>query len=179
MMSVRRERKYALTRYLKGGYSLEDAKRKTIVVSATATNEYMNPRDRNDLLSLEGGLHRLLVTREASKDIMKARFTPRAGTQRREENIASLMTAFRLKPPLDYSREPAIEGKGKRAKPRIGSSKRIPIGKTNVIGAQKVLRDIRDLFRALQKLQKSGNKNLQKEAKRLASSVNVMVKNSS
>lgn len=177
-MSVRRERKYALTRYLKGGYSLEDAKRKTIAVSATATNEYMSARDRNDLLSLEGGLHRLLITREASRDIMKARFTPRKGTARREENIASLMTAFRLQPPLDYSREPAIEGKGKRAKPRIGSSKRIPIGKTNVIGAQKVLRDIRDLFRTLQKLHKSGKKNLQNEAKKVAKSVNVMVKKS-
>jgi len=178
-MSVRRERKYALTRYIKGGYSLNEAKRKSIVVSATATNEYMNTRDRTDLLSLEGGLYKLLVTREAAKDIMKARFAPRTGTARREENIASLMTAFQLKPPLDYSREQAIEGKGKRAKPRIGSSKKIPIGKTDVIGAQRVLRDIRELFRNLQKLQKSGRESFKGEATKVANSVRLMVKNSS
>lgn len=150
-MSVRRERKYAMIRYLNAGYSLADAKRKTIVVATGASNEYISSKDKRDLLSLEGGLYRLTMTRDTSAKKIEERFRPRKGFKRREEAIASLMTGFTLQPPLDYTREQAIKGKGKPAKPRIGSSKG-KIGKTTVTGADTTLLRLKDLFRTLRKL---------------------------
>ena len=78
-MSVRTERKYALIRYLNAGYSLEDAKRKTIVVATASTNEYMNAKDKRDLLSLEGGLHKLTMTRAHAQEKLRVKFAPRPG----------------------------------------------------------------------------------------------------
>ena len=101
-MSVRRERKYAYIRYLQGGYSLADANRLSKTVSAASTNEYMASKDRKDLLSIEGGLFRLIVTREAARDITKAKFSARPGVARREEAIASFATAFKRLPPCDF-----------------------------------------------------------------------------
>ena len=154
-MSVRRERKYMMTRYLKAGYSLEEAKRKSIVVATASTNEYMNSTDKRDLLSLEGGLHYLTQTRADSESKLRAKFAPRPGFQRREEAVAALMTAWRIPTPLDYTREPALRGKNPPLPPRKGSSKLIPIGRTRVIGAKRTLRGLRILFKELRKIDKN------------------------
>lgn len=155
IMSIRRERKYMLIRYLNAGYSLEDAKRKSIVVATASTNEYMSPTDKRDLLSLEGGLHYLTQTRADSAAKMKTKFAPRKGFGRREEAVSSLMTAWRIPTPLDYSREAALRGKNPPARPRPGSSKG-KIGKTRVIGAKRTLLGLRNLFRELRNLDPKG-----------------------
>lgn len=172
-MSVRRERKYMMIRYLKAGYSLKDAKRKSIVVATTATNEYLKSSDKRDLLSLEGGLHHLTQTRAQAKDKLRVKFAPRAGFARREEAVASLMTAFRIPTPLDYTREPALRGKGKPAPPRRGSSKG-KIGRTRVVGANKALMELRALFRALRRLGK-GKGLTKKQRTQIANSIKVSV----
>ena len=173
VMSVRRERKYMMIRYLKAGYSLEDAKRKSIVVATASTNEYMNGKDKRDLLSLEGGLHHLTQTRAQATEKLRVRFAPRSGFARREEAVASLMTAFRIPTPLDYTREPALRGKGKPAPPRRGSSKG-KIGRTRVIGADKTLLQLRALFRQLRRLGK-GKGVTRKQRTQIANSIKASV----
>lgn len=172
-MSVRTERKYALIRYLNAGYSLEDAKRKTIVVATASTNEYMNAKDKRDLLSLEGGLHKLTMTRAHAQEKLRVKFAPRPGYARREEAVAALMTSWRIPTPLDYTREPALRGKNKPLPTRRGSSKG-KIGKTRVIGADKTLLQLRVLFRELRKLGK-GNAVTRKQRTAIANSIKASV----
>lgn len=174
-MSIRRERKYMLIRYLNAGYSLEDAKRKSIVVATASTNEYMGATDKRDLLSLEGGLHYLTQTRADATAKLKTKFAPRKGFTRREEAVSSLMTAWRIPTPLDYTREPALRGKNPPAAPRRGSSKG-KIGKTRVIGARQTLFQLRNLFRELRKLDKRGKGVSQKQRRAISGAIKASVK---
>lgn len=173
-MSVRRERKYMLIRYLNAGYSLEDAKRKSIVVATASTNEYMAASDKSDLLSLEGGLHYLTQTRADSAAKIRTKFAPRKGFGRREEAVSSLMTAWRIPTPLDYTRESALRGKNPPAPPRRGSSKG-KIGKTRVIGARQTLLQLRNLFRALRKLDPKGKGVSKKQRSSMSAAIKAAV----
>jgi len=164
-----------LIRYLNAGYSLDDAKRKSIVVATASTNEYMGASDKRDLLSLEGGLYHLTQTRADATAKLKTKFSPRKGFGRREEAVSSLMTAWRIPTPLDYTREPALRGKKPPAPPRKGSSKG-KIGKTRVIGARQTLFQLRNLFRELRKIDKHGKAVGRKQRTAMAGAIKASVK---
>ena len=157
MSKLLREKKYQVLRaYHAGRISLTDLKMLSKVGSVGAFDEYMKKSDKTDLLSLEGGIHRLTMTRGDAKRMAEVKFKPRKLPQNREDFLGSYYSGYRKR--INWTREDFMKRKKGRkpSKPRIGSSKG-KIGKTNVIGAKKTLKDFELLVKSLQRLQNSGN----------------------
>lgn len=174
-MSIRREGHYQFIRYLKGGYSLKDAKRLMTVGTVASRNRHMDSGDKQDLLQLDGALSRIVMTRSKAISIMKVKFAPRRAT-RREEVIGQMLTGYKTSLPHQYTRETALQRKPgtKPSPPRIGSSKPV-IQKTTVTGAKRVLTDFKGLIRVLQRLVKKhgGNtRDLKKQYKKFRVTIN-------
>lgn len=152
-----REKKYQVLRaYHAGRISLADLKMLAKLGSVGAMDEYMSKRDKKDLLSLEGGIYRLTMTRGDARRLAQVKFKPRPLPQNREGFLGSYYSGHKKK--INWKREDYMKRKKGRkpAKPRPGSS-RGKIGKTQVIGAKQVLRDFDKLVKQLQALQNSGD----------------------
>ena len=159
MSKLTREKKYQVIRaYHAGRISLTDLKAISKLGSVGAMDEYMKSSDKKDLLSLEGGIHRLIMTRGDAKKMALVKFSPRALSRNREDYIAEYYSGYNK--PINWTREEYMMRKkgAKPAKPRYGSSKG-KIGRTTVKGAKRVLSDFEKLVKSLQALQASGNVN--------------------
>ena len=172
-----REKKYQVLRaFHSGRLSLTDLKMISKLGSVGALDEFMAKKDKKDLLSLEGGIHRLTMTRGDAKRIAEVKFKPRRLPQNREDFLGSYYSGHNQK--IDWRREEFMKRKkgSKPAKPRPGSSKG-KIGRTTVTGADKTLKDFEMLVKSLQRLQNSGDikpgdtKALQKQMKAIRTSI--------
>lgn len=157
MSKLIREKKYQILRAFHAGrISLTDLKMLAKVGSVGAFDEYMKQADKKDLLSLEGGIHRLTITRGDARKLATVKFKPRKLSYNREDFLGSYYSGYRKR--INWKREAYMERrKGRKpAQPRIGSSKG-KIGKTKVIGAKRVLKDFDLLVKQLQALQNAGD----------------------
>ena len=178
--TLRGEKAYQMLKLIHSGRTLSEAKSEMKAVAMGLDKEYVKPKDLNDLLSLEGGLH-TIRSRTAAKDLMKIRFAPRKGLPaNRAETAAKFATGYRGVIPLSWKRDGNLIRKGKPNKPKPNSSVG-KIGRTRVTGADKTLRDFRTLVRILQRLQrqyghKGGHTALQQAYKSVRKQVSATVK---
>lgn len=156
LSTSRNEAKYQMLKLVKSGRTLAEAK---AIVRATAMGldpEYADKKDIKDLASLEGGIHRLGMTRGDAKKLMAVKFAPRKEfAQTKEEHLARWVSDYGGVGPINWTRDGNLIRKGPPNKPRPGSSKG-KIGKTRVRGADKTLQDFRLLVRNLKGLIQSG-----------------------
>jgi hypothetical protein len=107
---------------------------------------------------------------------MKLKFAPRTMESSREEVLAKFGTGYRGGLPINWSRNKNLIRSGHPNKPRPGFS-RGKIVKIRVIGAKKVLKDLKSLIGTLQALirnhGKGDAKGLQKAYKAVKSSASV------
>ena len=178
MISTQRnEAKYIMLKLVHSGRTLSEAK---AILRATAMGldpEYALKGDVDDLASIEGGIHRLAMTRGDARKVAKVKFTPRKEFARtREEHLARWATNYGGQGKIGWARDGNLVRKGPPNKPRPGSSKG-KIGKTKVIGAKRVLKDFRELIRSLQKLMREHGKadvsELQQAAKEIRTAVST------
>lgn len=157
MLSTERsEAKYQLIKLVKSGRTLAEAKAQLRATAVGLDPEYANKKDVSDLASLEGGIHRLTMTRGEAADLMRIRFTPRQEiSSSKEEHIARWATGYGGQGPINWTRDGNLIRKGPPNKPRPGSSKG-KIGNTRVMGAAETLKDFRLLIRTLRKLMDTG-----------------------
>lgn len=157
MSQIPREKKYQILRAFHAGkISLTDLKVLAKLGSVAAMDEYMSAKDKKDLLSFEGGMHRLFMTRGDAKKLVMVKFKPRNKiAMNREDHIGSYYSGYHKA--INWKRESYMKRKKgtKRAQPRPGSS-RGKIGKTKVIGVRKAINDFEMLISSLQRLMQSG-----------------------
>ena len=87
LSTSRNEAKYQMLKLVKSGRTLAEAK---AIVRATAMGldpEYADKKDIKDLASLEGGIHRLGMTRGDAKKLMAVKFAPRKELLKPGKNI--------------------------------------------------------------------------------------------
>lgn len=173
----RNEASYQLIKLVKSGRTLREAKAELRAVAMGLHPKYANKKDVNDLASLEGGLHRLTMTRAQAKELAKVRFTPRKEfAQTKEEHLARWLTGYGGQGPIDWTRDGNLIRKGPPNKPRPGSAKG-KIGKTRVRGAAQTLKNFRKLILTLRQLMASGKggnvKQLQQAYKSVRTAVSI------
>ena len=175
LSTTRAEAKYAMIKLIKSGRTLAEAKAQVRATAMGLDPEYANKKDVKDLASIEGGLHRLAMTRGQAKNLAKVKFTPRKEfSQTKEEHLARWLTGYGGQGAIDWKRDGNLVRRGKPNKPRPGSSKG-KIGKSRITGADRTLKDFNLLIRTLKKLMASGKggdvKQLQKAYKSVRTSV--------
>jgi len=176
LSTERNEATYQLIKLVKSGRTLREAKAQLRATAMGLHPKYANKKDVNDLASLEGGLHRLTMTRAQARELAKVRFTPRKEfAQTREEHLARWLTDYGGQGAIDWTRDGNLIRKGPPNKPRPGSAKG-KIKQTKVRGAAKTLKNFRKLILTLRELMASGKggnlKQLQKAYKSVRTSVN-------
>lgn len=180
MISTQRnEAKYIMLKLVHSGRTLSEAK---AILRATAMGldpEYALKSDVDDLASIEGGIHRLAMTRGDARKVAKVKFTPRKEFARtREEHLARWATNYGGQGKIDWTRDGNLIRKGPPNKPRPGSSKG-KIGKTQITGGKRVLKDFRFLVSTLQQLIRSGKstdtKSLQSAYKSVRTAVGATI----
>mgnify|MGYP006978366932 CR=1 FL=1 len=120
--------------------------------------EYASKGDVYDLAKLEGTIHRLTMTRGKAASIAKIKLKARKKfAKTREEHLARWASNYGGEGALDWKRDDNLIRRGKPNAPRPGSSKG-KIGKTRVIGAKRVLNDLRFLISSLSELQRQHGK---------------------
>ena len=155
MTTVRQDKKYQMIKLVHSGRTLSEAKSMMKAVTVGLSSEYAKSDDLKDLASLEGGLYRIRMTRNDTRQLQKIRFGPRKLSATRDETLSKWATGYRGKIPLDWKRDGNLIRRGPPNKSRKGSSVG-KIGRTRVIGAKKVLKDFRSLISTLKGLQKKG-----------------------
>ena len=175
--TTRSEAKYQMIKLIHSGRSLTEAKALLKSVSMGLDPEYADKGDVKDLASLEGGIHRLTMTRNEANSFAKAKFTPRKEfSSVREEHVARWATGYGGQGPISWKRDGNLIRRGKPNRPKPGSSAG-KIGKTRVIGAKRTLKNFRRLITTLQRLMKAGKggdtKSLQKAYKDVRTSVTI------
>lgn len=152
------ERKYQFIKLVNSGRSLKEIKSLAKAVDTAFGSEYVNAGSLSNLARLEGGLHTL--TRNKAINLKTFRFKQRsvAGLTR-DELIARWVTGIQpLEGKMDWTRDGNLIRRGKKNKPRPGSSKG-KVRKTSIKGEKKVLRDFGALIRTLSQLQSQHGKN--------------------
>lgn len=167
MTTQRQEQKYQMLKLLHSGRSFREAKAMAKAGAVGLTGEYSKQKDRKDLQAIEGTLDRLVRTRGDSKKLAMLRFGPRKQyPQKRNEFIASWLTDTGT---INWKRDGNLVRKGPPNPSKPGSSVG-KIGKSRVIGADRVARDMKALLIALQKIGLS-----KRRAKTIAGSVSKTV----
>ena len=177
LTTTRQEHKYQMIKLMKSGRSLRETKALVKSIAVASTSEYMRKKDLEDILALEGGIHSINTNRNDAQQLMKIKFSPRSrigGT--RAERAAQFIVGEAVGNAFDWKRDGNLIRKGSPNESIDGSSKG-KIGKTTVVGADRVLKDFKELIRSLKRLVKSGNKNssgagIQKLSRGLRASVN-------
>lgn len=175
LSTSRNEAKYQLIKLVKSGRTLAEAKAQMRATAMGLDPEYANKKDVNDLASLEGGIHRLTMTRGEAAAFYRVKFTPRKEfSASKEEHLARWATGYGGQGPFSWTRDGNLIRKGRPNKPKPGSSKG-KVGKTTVRGADRTLKDFRVLIRTLRKLMDAGkggdHKQLQNAYKSVRKSV--------
>tara|TARA_B100001094_G_C18176828_1_gene798361 strand:- start:316 stop:861 length:546 start_codon:yes stop_codon:yes gene_type:complete len=177
-MSVERnEAKYQLIKLVHSGRTLTEAKSIMKAASAALHPEYTSAKDINNLATLEGGLNRLAMTRNQAKELAyKKFFKPRNDfPSTREESLAKFATGWKGKLPLNWKRDGNLVRRGPPNKPKPGSSAG-KVRQTKVIGVENVLSGFKMLFKAIERLEKSGSKKGKGMVKSAMKSVKTSVK---
>ena len=173
--TTRNEAKYQMIKLVKSGRTLAEAK---AILRATAMGldpEYASRKDVDALGAIEGGVHRLLMTRGDAQKVARVKFTPRKQfAMTKEEHLARWATNYGGQGKIGWARDGNLVRRGPPNKPRAGSSKG-KIGKTRVIGAQRVLKDFRFLIATLRELIAKGGKGNTKELQKAYKSVRTAV----
>ena len=177
LTTTRQEHKYQMIKLMKSGRSLSETKALVKSIAVASTSEYMRKKDLEDILALEGGIHSINTNRNDAQQLMKIKFSPRSrvgGT--RAERAAQFIVGEAVGNAFDWKRDGNLIRKGS-PNPSIDGSSKGKIGRTTVVGADRVLRDFKELIRSLKRLVKSGNKNssgagIQKLSRGLRASVN-------
>ena len=158
MNTTRNEVKYQLLKLVHSGRSFTEAKAMMKSVTGAFLPEYTDRNKMKDIMSLEGGMNYLTQTRIDAKRLMEIRFKPRSKLESSLEEIgAKFVTPYRGKIPLDWKRDGNLIRKGRENKPKPGSSKG-KVGKTQVIGFRKVIKDFEHLIKTLQEMQRKYGK---------------------
>jgi len=173
----RAEKKYQMLKLIHSGRTLAEAKAIMKATEVALNSPYVNPKDVKDLLDLEGGLHRITMTRGRAVKLAKLRFQPRKGyASTKEEVLAKFVSDYKGSLPLDWKRDGNLIRRGPPNKPKPGSSQG-KIGKTRVIGAREAVTNFEKLIRTLMTMgDKRGKKNLgavRQAAKSVRKSVNI------
>lgn len=177
MVSIaRNEAKYQMIKLVQSGRTLTEARAIVRAAAMGLDPEYAREKDVQDLMSLEGGLHRLTMTRGQAINFSTVKFKPRPSISKsREEYLAKWATSYKGGVPLNWKRDGNLVRKGPPNKPRPGSSKN-KVRRTSVRGADKTLKDFKILINTLSNLQKrhgkgAGHKQLQKAFKSVRTQV--------
>ena len=167
MTTQRQEEKYQMLKLLHSGRSFREVKAMAKSVSVGLTGEYSKQKDRKDLLAIEGTLDRLVRTRGDAKKLAMLRFGPREKLpEKRNEFLASWLTDTGT---INWKRDGNLIRRGPPNPSKPGSSEG-KIGKTRVVGAGRVARDMKALMKALRKIGLSDRR-----AKAIAGSVSKTV----
>ena len=173
--TTRNEAKYQMIKLVKSGRTMTEAK---AILRATAMGldaEYASKKDVDDLGAIEGGIHRLLMTRGDAQKVARVKFTPRKQfAMTKEEHLARWATNYGGQGKIGWARDGNLVRRGPPNKPRPGSSKG-KIGKTRVIGAKRVLKDFRFLVSTLRQLIAKGGTGNTKELQKAYKSVRTAV----
>lgn len=165
MRPAQNERKYQFIKLVNSGRSLKEIKALAKSVDTAVIPEYANAKSLSDLARIEGGLHAL--SRNTAVDYVRFKFKQRsvAGLTR-EELIARWVTGIQpLEKKTDWTRDGNLIRRGKRNKPRPGSSKG-KVRRTSIKGEKKVLKDFETLIAGLAEIQKLHGKGNHKALKR-------------
>jgi hypothetical protein len=173
--TTRNEAKYQMIKLVKSGRTITEAK---AILRATAMGldaEYASKKDVDDLGEIEGGIHRLLMTRGDAQKVARVKFTPRKQfAMTKEEHLARWATNYGGQGKIGWARDGNLVRRGPPNKPRPGSSKG-KVGKTRVIGAKRVLKDFRFLVSTLKQLIAKGGTANTKELQKAYKSVRTAV----
>ena len=159
------ERKYQFIKLVNSGRSLKEIKSLAKAVDTAFGSEYVNAGSLSNLARLEGGLHTL--TRNKAINLKTFRFKQRsvAGLTR-DELIARWVTGIQpLEGKMDWTRDGNLIRRGKKNKPRPGSSKG-KVRKTSIKGEKKVLRNFENLIAGLAEIQRLHGKGNHKALQR-------------
>jgi len=158
LTTTRQEHKFMMIKLMKSGRSLRETKAMMKAVAVASTSEYMRKKDLEDILALEGGIHSIRATRNDAQQLMKIKFTPRSRIGgSRAERAAQFIMGDIVGSAFDWNRDGNLIRKGK-PNPSVDGSSKGKIGKTTVVGAEKVLKDFKQLVRTLRQIQKNANK---------------------
>ncbi|OUU13635.1 MAG: hypothetical protein CBB97_25800 [Candidatus Endolissoclinum sp. TMED37] len=175
--AYRREQKYQWTRLHRSGRTLTEIKALTKGTAVGLHKEYANTKQVADLERIQTGLERLTMTRIDARELKYEHFFKKPSNigGNREDQLASFLNTGRAGA-IDWSRDGNLIRKGKPNKPRPGSSKNIPIGRTVIRGERKLLQDWKKLFAAFNQLTEKDRKALSKDIKAKVRSFRASVK---
>jgi len=178
----RQEEKYqAIRLYNSNVISLQDLKSLFRITATVTDKEYSKPSDQKDALGTKDRLDRiekLSRTRDAARQAALIRFGRKTNrlTANRPETIAQFALGYPKALPANWSRYGTLIGKGKRAKPRDGSSKG-KIGKTTYRGFQRFNKNYDNFEKALLRLLESGrSKSINGTLKKIRDTVKTSVR---
>jgi hypothetical protein len=167
--TTRQEHKYQMIKLVLSGRTLRETKAMMKAVAVAATAEYMTERDKNNLLALEGGINSIAMTRNQANQLAMIRFQPRRKLPvSRAEAVAQFVMGGTVGSKFDWTRDGNLIRRGK-PNPSIKGSSKGKIGKTRVIGADRVLKDFRNLIKALRRIERLGDRNARGSALQKAS----------
>lgn len=152
------EETYQFIKLVKSGRTVAEAK--VIAKSATVgmREDYASAKDVNKILSIEGGLNSLLMTRGDARKIMAVKFAPRKDIiATREEHAAKFLARMNTQIPLNWARDGNLIRRGPPNKPKPGSSKG-KVARTRFRGHTKTLNNLKKMLNALQGLIRQGDK---------------------
>jgi len=181
LTTTAQEHKYQMIKLMRSGRSLRETKALMKSLAVASTTEYMRKKDLEDILALEGGIHSINANRNSAQQLMKIKFKPRTRVgATRAERAAQFLMGQAVGASFDWSRDGNLIRQGK-PNPSVDGSSKGKIGKTTVIGADRVLRDFKALIKQLRKLQRSGSRSssgqgLQQASRRLRASVSHTIK---
>jgi len=177
MTTARQEAKYQYLKLAKSGRTMREIKAIHKAGAVGLSDEYAPPKGRKNIESLYAFIQRVTSTRQSWKDLTaKKMLRPiRRYPATREEALAAFIVGLK-KPMVDWKRDGnLIRRKGRPNKSRRGSSS----GKIGAIisGDEALIKDLTQMFAAIQKLggsgQRSSMKNVQKVAKSIRTSASV------
>ena len=178
----RQEEKYqAIKLYNSNVISLQDLKSLFRITATVTDKEYSNTTDQKDVLGTKDRLDRiekLSRTRDAARQAALIKFGRKTNrlTANRAETIAQFALGYPKALPANWSRYGTLIGKGKRAKPRDGSSKG-KIGKTTYRGFKRFNKNYDNFEKALLRLLQSGrSKSINSTLKKIRESVKTSVR---
>lgn len=168
----RPEIKYALIKLVKSGRSFRESMALAKTLSGAMLEDYLNGKDIEDILSISGGLEDIKKKRPVSQ----IRFQPKSTMGQTRRDAAASFVVWHDSRPINWARDGNLIRRGKPNRPKPGSS-REKVGRTQVIGAKKVLNDFRQLITSLQQLQQAGkNKGSTKQLQQAYKSFRTQIK---
>ena len=171
MTTFRQETKYQWLKLHHSGRTLSEIKSLHKAGSVGLTDEYAPKKGRKNLEKLYGFIERVRMTRIQYRDFTAKKMLrpPKSYPANREEALSAFVSGYQ-KPMADWKRDGNLIRKGKPNKSRKGSSSG-KIGKTIITGDERVIKDLTQMFMAIQKLGKTGKKSMMRQVQKAAKSI--------